>query len=145
MSTHILAPSEALVCRLKASKCELKVFGKRPSRRLKGVKTILFYLCRSPRIWGPMRGSGKGRAVARKPLQHFLMSVVRLKTLFLGNRDAKLASDPHTQPETGRLLYATSAITSTDALDRAHTLLRSVKGLSVCLNSHAHPRPPPKR
>ncbi|GFY54885.1 hypothetical protein TNIN_51881 [Trichonephila inaurata madagascariensis] len=58
------------------------------------------------------------------------MSVVRLKTLFLGNRDAKLASDHLTQPETGAtLIYATSAVLQRTLSDGAYTLSVSPKGM----------------
>ncbi|GFS29051.1 hypothetical protein TNIN_136331 [Trichonephila inaurata madagascariensis] len=45
-------------------------------------------------------------AVARKPVQHFLMSVVRLKTFFLGEIERrKTASDHPTARNSERLQY----------------------------------------
>ncbi|GFY54887.1 hypothetical protein TNIN_51901 [Trichonephila inaurata madagascariensis] len=79
--THILDRVRSLSVQVKASKCELKCW-KATIDGLEGGKTILFYLYRSPaKLRGPMRGLKDG-SVARKPVQHFLMSVVRLKTLF---------------------------------------------------------------
>ncbi|GFY42769.1 hypothetical protein TNIN_91841 [Trichonephila inaurata madagascariensis] len=115
--THILDPVRNLIVQVKAPKCEAQVLESESDDR-RG-KTVRFSTCVVPReIRGPMRS--EGQAVARKPVQHFLMSVVRLKTLFLGsNRDAKLASDHLTQPETGRLLIcATSAVLQRTLSDR---------------------------
>ncbi|GFY53170.1 hypothetical protein TNIN_249451 [Trichonephila inaurata madagascariensis] len=94
------------------------------------------------RVW-------KDGVVARKPVQHFPMSVVRLKTLFWEIERRKTRPSGHlTQPETGAtLIYATSAIESTDVSLTGASLRPSWcpgKGLSVCLTSHAHPRPRPK-
>ncbi|GFY37887.1 hypothetical protein TNIN_342361 [Trichonephila inaurata madagascariensis] len=54
-------------------------------------KTILFYLYRSPRIGGPMRGL-KDVSVARKP-STFPDVRGQVEDIILGNREAKTASD----------------------------------------------------
>ncbi|GFY73516.1 hypothetical protein TNIN_210731 [Trichonephila inaurata madagascariensis] len=95
-----------------------------------------------------MRGLMDG-AVARKPVQHFLMSVVRLKTLFWEiERDAKRSDHLWPQPETGErlLIYATSAINSQRTLpsDRAYAPSVSSKGMecvSECPTQYPRPRP----
>ncbi|GFS43186.1 hypothetical protein TNIN_263551 [Trichonephila inaurata madagascariensis] len=81
-----------------------------------------------------MRGLKDG-AVARKPVQHFLMSVDRFKKLFW-EIETQTATDHLTQPETGAtLIYATSAINFNGrSLTGFTPFLCSVKGLSVCLN-----------
>ncbi|GFY72213.1 hypothetical protein TNIN_330621 [Trichonephila inaurata madagascariensis] len=67
------------------------------------------------------------------------MSVVRLKTLFWGNRDAKLASGHLTQPETGAtLIYATSALLQRTLCDRAYTLSVSRKGIECVSECPTH-------
>ncbi|GFY71520.1 hypothetical protein TNIN_93071 [Trichonephila inaurata madagascariensis] len=78
----LLDPVRSLSVQVKASKRATKVL-ENDHLTIRGVKTILFHLCRSPaKFGGPMRGLKDG-AVARKPVQHFLiLSVVRLKTLF---------------------------------------------------------------
>ncbi|GFY57638.1 hypothetical protein TNIN_404861 [Trichonephila inaurata madagascariensis] len=60
----------------------------------------------------------------------------QVEDIILGNRDAKLASDHLTQPETGAtLIYATSGIrVFARSLTGFTPFLCSVKGLSVCLN-----------
>ncbi|GFY73521.1 hypothetical protein TNIN_210781 [Trichonephila inaurata madagascariensis] len=83
-------------------------------------------------------------AVARKPVQHFLMSVVRLKTLFW-EIGSKTSSDHLTHPETGAtLIYATSAINPKRTLPRTLRPSVSRKGDGVCSNVPRNPRPRPK-
>ncbi|GFY71522.1 hypothetical protein TNIN_93091 [Trichonephila inaurata madagascariensis] len=87
---HPLDPVEALVCRLKHQGREKAKVLENDHLTIRRGKTILF-TCVVP-IRGSMRGLKDG-AVARKPVQHFLMSVVRLKTLFWELRRKTPASD----------------------------------------------------
>ncbi|GFY53168.1 hypothetical protein TNIN_249431 [Trichonephila inaurata madagascariensis] len=100
---HPRPSSEASVCRLKHQK-RTKV--ERISDEQKGVKTILFYLYVPREIRGPMRGLKDGAAWCVF-VQHFLMSVVRLKTLFweievISCKTSLWSSQAHS-PETERL------------------------------------------
>ncbi|GFY40937.1 hypothetical protein TNIN_372771 [Trichonephila inaurata madagascariensis] len=85
-----------------------------------------------------MRGLKDG--AVGKPVQHFLMSVVRLKTLFAGNREAQNWPLINTFSRNRSDFNATppQQLTSAWTLfpDRVYTLsfVCSVKGLSVCLN-----------
>ncbi|GFS38647.1 hypothetical protein TNIN_6621 [Trichonephila inaurata madagascariensis] len=77
-----------------------------------------------------MRGLKDG-AVARKPVQHFLMSVVRLKTLFweIERRKTSLWSS-HTARNRSDFKYTPpQQLTSTDVSDRAYALSVSRKGI----------------
>ncbi|GFY50020.1 hypothetical protein TNIN_147771 [Trichonephila inaurata madagascariensis] len=88
-------PRQTSVCRLKHQKVRARVLGKTTILTIRrGVKKRYFSTCVVPReIRGPMRGLKDG-AVARKPVQqHFLMSVVQVEDIILGNRGLKLASD----------------------------------------------------
>ncbi|GFY54889.1 hypothetical protein TNIN_51921 [Trichonephila inaurata madagascariensis] len=90
----------------------------------------------------------KDGSVARKPVQHFLMSVVRLEDIILGNRETQtsLRSSPHSRETGATLIYATSAIKSQRMLPDC-TLHPSVsrKGMEVgSISSTAHPRPRPE-
>ncbi|GFY60707.1 hypothetical protein TNIN_124191, partial [Trichonephila inaurata madagascariensis] len=79
-------PAVRRLCRLKHQSASSSV-GKRKSDEGEGGKRSFLWVV--PReIGGPKEGA-EGRAVARKPVQHFLMSVGRLKTLFWGKREAQ--------------------------------------------------------
>ncbi|GFY68409.1 hypothetical protein TNIN_70601 [Trichonephila inaurata madagascariensis] len=84
-------------------------------------------------------GLKDGASKVRKPVQHFLMSVVRLKTLFWEIERRKLASG-HT--ETGAtLIYATSAINFNGRLRQALHPFCVLQRDERAPMSHAHPRP----
>ncbi|GFY40940.1 hypothetical protein TNIN_372801 [Trichonephila inaurata madagascariensis] len=132
--TASLDPVEALLCRLKAPSASSSV-GKRTSDEQKGV-AVLFYLCRSPAVGGPIGVWKDGLLLEARPA--FLMSRGQVEDIIFGKWCAKpLASDHlRTAQETERLLiYATSAINFNGRSLTGFTLSLFRKGIEcVCLN-----------